>query len=517
MTPSLRIAIAFGLFCVFSAAPTPAASRDVPAGETLTLSEDLVLSGDDALAVAGTADKPCTLVGNNHQIRTDDNWSGRLTLTHCRLKGLGAGGLKPEFRALDLRATKSAAVRIEHCTFDESAGVRVSNAGESTTAFRHNTILANPLVPISKDLGDSRECFLAVGNSKAPKFFQGNRIFQSHVAFESPNWLVGGDADADSNLLIGMRVKITARGDSSIIRGNYLHVLMPRNGRFPYWSQVSTVDPGGNLLEHNVVRDGEWIVQFTDGEVRYNVICDINDHNLMRNGSTGKVHHNIFHVGKPDHPPGSMSACIYIVYAAKEPGDGMEIYNNTFDGCGVFEPPGVEVCEGGYVKSLRNNVFCNLRLTKYFSLPPAVVRPSWQEKTAKDVGRLGYADYNAFFNPDAKNPVHYTLGVAGKTVRKDAGFGLHDLPAGGAVDAEADPRFKGALFTQFPFKDEDIIAARVTVSQMLAKFRDAYTPAEGSPLTDAGDPADGEGTDVGAVGTGKAAEGDRFGRWGQQP
>ena len=38
------------------------------------------------------------------------------------------------------------------------------------------------------------------------------------------------------------------------------------------------------------------------GELRYNVICDINDHNLLRNGSNGKVHHNVFHVGKPDHP-----------------------------------------------------------------------------------------------------------------------------------------------------------------------------------------------------------------------
>jgi hypothetical protein len=38
---------------------------------------------------------------------------------------------------------------------------------------------------------------------------------------------------------------------------------------------------------------------------------------------------------------------------------------------------------------------------------------------------------------------------------------------------------------------------------MLAKFREIYAPAEGSPLTGAGDPADGAGTDIGAVKAGK--------------
>ena len=123
---------------------------------------------------------------------------------------------------------------------------------------------------------------------------------------------------------------------------------MPRNERFPYWSQVSTVNPGGNVLEHNVIRDGEWIVQFAEGEVRYNVICDINDHDLMRNGSTGKVHHNVFHVGKPDHPPGSMFACLSVIYPPKTRGDGIEIYNNTFDGCGVFECRGSRCARRGW-------------------------------------------------------------------------------------------------------------------------------------------------------------------------
>jgi hypothetical protein len=58
-------------------------------------------------------------------------------------------------------------------------------------------------------------------------------------------------------------------------------------------------------------------------------------------------------------------------------------------------------------------------------------------------------------------------------------------------------------------------ARKITVSKILAFYRDAYTPAEGSPLIGAGDPADGEGTNIGAVGSTKPAGAlDRFGRFG---
>jgi hypothetical protein len=38
-----------------------------------------------------------------------------------------------------------------------------------------------------------------------------------------------------------------------------------------------------------------------------------------------------------------------------------------------------------------------------------------------------------------------------------------------------------------------------------------YAPAAGSPLTDKGDPADGAGTDIGAIGSGAGDPADQFG------
>jgi hypothetical protein len=49
---------------------------------------------------------------------------------------------------------------------------------------------------------------------------------------------------------------------------------------------------------------------------------------------------------------------------------------------------------------------------------------------------------------------------------------------------------------------------------MLAFYRGAYTPAAGSPLIGAGDPADGAGTNIGAVGSSERPGEDRFGRFG---
>jgi hypothetical protein len=267
--------------------------------------------------------------------------------------------------------------------------------------------------------------------------------------------------------------------------------------------------------EHNVIRDGEWIVRFVEGEFRYNVITDIVDHNLMQNGSNGHVHHNLFLAGTSDHRQGSMGGCIGVIYAPKKPGEGIEIVNNVFDGGSRLDVPAVEVAPQAFVKSVRNNVFFNFaHKDRYYKRPQAMIRTIWNDEPAEEKpARLGYADYNLFFNPGVKSPRNYLLSVPNKTERKDAGFGRNDVPRGGRIDDQADPRFRGPIPKAFPFADDDIKARKVGVSKMLAFYRDAYTPAAGSPLIGAGDPADGEGTNIGAVGSKRPGE-DGFGRFG---
>jgi MYXO-CTERM domain-containing protein len=52
----------------------------------------------------------------------------------------------------------------------------------------------------------------------------------------------------------------------------------------------------------------------------------------------------------------------------------------------------------------------------------------------------------------------------------------------------------------FPYSDDDIKAGAATVCQMLMFYRGAFSPGANSPLVGGGDPADGAGNNIGAIG-----------------
>jgi hypothetical protein len=497
----------------------------IEAGQTHTLKDDLVIDGYDTLEIRGTADKPCILIGNRHRIVTGPKWTGSLHITHTTIRDLGglpkraADGLVsgPGAPAFDLKVAGNGSVTIENCTLEACSAIQLQTDGSSTASFRNNTVLESSVVAISKDIGNSGDFFTATGSSRERKLFQGNLIPRGKVVIRSPNWLVGGDRDADSNLFIGYRIGIVADGEGTAVRGNYFHLRMPITQEFPYWSQISVFTTGRAVVgEHNVIRDGEWIVRFVEGEFRYNLISDIVDHDLMQNGSNGRIHHNLFVAGTSDHRHGAMSACIAVIYPPKQPDEGIEIFNNVFDGGGRLDVPAIEVAPKAFVKSLRSNVFYNFAHSdKYFKRPQAMIRMSWNDEPAEEKpARLGYADYNLFYSPGGKVRRNYLLSVPGKRERLDDGFGRNDVPPGGKIDEQADPKFAGPVPKAFPFSDEDIKARKVGVAKVLATYREAYTPAPGSPLIGGGDPTDAAGTNIGAIGSARLSELDRFGRLG---
>ncbi|MBV8882247.1 MAG: hypothetical protein JO332_19985, partial [Planctomycetaceae bacterium] len=366
------------------------------AGQTLALTQDLVLSGSDSLDVRGTGNARCTIAGNGHSIRTTEQWTGRVRVSFCDLRGLG----NVRAHALDTRGAGGSDVALDGCLFDQSSSLSLRTDGDSSARLTNCTILDNSTVAVDKAREKSLPVVIARGTSAAPKVFQGNRVYKSHLEIDAPNWLIA------DNLLIGWRSGIFAYGAGTVVKGNYIHTLMPRTEEFPWWSQVASFTSArGALAEHNVIRDGEWIVQFVEGEFRHNVVCDINDHNLLRNGSTGRIHHNIFFAGKPEHPPGSQSACIFVVYAPKREETGAEIFNNVFDANGILNVPGIEVGPRGFVKSVRNNAFLRFNhQDKYVRHAQAMYSPLWEEApTTPPPNRVGYIDYNLYFNPTAKS------------------------------------------------------------------------------------------------------------------
>jgi hypothetical protein len=488
-----------------------AESRVLKAGQVLGVAEDIVLSGEDILEVQGTAAKPCRLDGNGQQIRTQPDWQGWIKIKHCEFRGLGSAK-KP---ALDLTATVAGdRIVIEHSEFHASGAVHVANEGTSATVFRHNTLHATAMTPVTNLPSESPPGFRATGKSPARKLFQGNHVAKSIVIFENTaNWLIGGDQDEDNNLLIGMRASLSIhRCAKMMVRGNYVHTDIPSFR----WSQVHTlavVSPCSDLVvEHNVLRHGQWVVRGLAGQFRFNLVLDADAHNFIVGPTAGThIHHNIFARYCTVDP--NLNSSIAVIYK----GEDIQIYNNTFDGGGKdtarrWHVPAIEVGPEAFLASLRNNVFFNHPTS--FTNGTAIVRPGFAEKkTAPGPARLGYADYNLFYNPDAKEKQNYALSVQGKTERVDAGFARHDVPIAGAKDAQVEPKFQGPLPERFPFSDEEIRSRKVTVGKILAVYRAAYTPTAGSPLIGAGDPADGAGSYIGAIGTAKDAPNDNFGRF----
>ncbi len=506
---NLILGILAGL-CVLTAASVCAPSRTLKPGEVLGVTGDIVLGGADVLEVQGTAEKPCRLDGNGQQIRTRGDWKGRIKIAYCQFRGLGSA-TKP---ALDVTAAGTGRqIVIEHSDFHACGAVHLGNEGTSASVFRHNRLRASSPVPVTNLPSESPPGFRATGRSTARKLFQGNRVDKSVVLFENTShWLIGGDSNEDSNILTGMRASLSIhRSADMVVRGNYVHTDIPSYR----WSQVHTlavVPPCPALVvEHNVLRHGQWVVRGLAGQFRYNLVLDADAHNFIVGPSAGThIHHNLFARYCTVDP--NLNSTIAVIYK----GVDIQVYNNTFDGGGTklarrWHVPVIEVGPEAFLSSLRNNAFFN-HPTR-FANGSATVRPGFAErKTSPGPPRLGYADYNLFHNPDAREVQNYALCVKGKTERVSPGFARHDVPAGGAKNAQVDSKFQGPLPAGFPFSDDEIRSRKVSVAEILSHYRQAYTPAKGSPLVGAGDPADGPGSYIGAVGAGKDAPNDYFGR-----
>jgi hypothetical protein len=413
------------------------------------------------------------------------------------------------------RGTK---IEIRNTLFDACGGVELTNRDSAASVFVGNTYAENGLVPVlHDDLERSRPAFQARGKSTARQYFQGNRIYRSWVSFDdTSNWLIGGNRAPESNIIVGPRAGIFVdRCSNMVVRLNLQGADLTVDARRPYWVQVAGFESSGSpdtLIEHNVFYRAHWNVRGLDGEFRYNVVLDNHCHEwIIAPMSRARVHHNIFaryRFNAIDKHPDALAWAPSSGFCLYNRPTKVEFYNNVVDCVDVARASNnssnsiVAIAGDTVMESLRNNVFMRCRLEAP-AIGPASKSPPGPY--------LAYADYNLFYHPDASLRDNYSLWVNGLKERIDDGFARNDLPAGGAVNAQLDPRFVGPLPTRLPFTLDRVKAGTTTVPQILALYRARYTPQSSSPLIDSGDPADGKGTDVGAVGAGVPHPDDRFG------
>jgi hypothetical protein len=462
------------------------------------LSGDIVLTGSDSFERAD-----CLIVGNGYGIRAVAPWTGHLVIRRCMLVGVGSASTP----AIALEMSESASAVIEDSTFDRCGAVRVNDDGTATTAFRNNVVLDTSVVALDTDSSRTTPAFEAVGTSTASKLFQGNRIGRSGCTFASPNWLVGGDSDAESNILVGLRAGIVVASSGIVVRGNYVH-----NVRYDGSGDESALsvsyETHDALIEHNVLRHGDWVVRTAGGDFRYNALVDADSLSWIIQPLDGtRIHHNVMMMCTPRDPSAwDIQAGIEVVNARTT---GIEIRNNTLDGGGApmrLTGPAVTIDQGCFLGNLSSNAFIRFPFERNDGTA-AAVRAGVAEPTVPSPLRLGYADYNLFHNPEARDARNYAVAVEGLVQRIDAGFARNDVHAGGPVDEQVEPEIATMNGPCFPWSDADIVAGTVKVSAMLAAWRSAYAPLAASPLL-------GAGSFIGAVGDGTSAD-DRFGTFGR--
>jgi hypothetical protein len=454
-------------------------------GPRMELTTDLVLSGSTSFDFTGNdAGRGVLISSNGSRIRSAAGWTGHLTIRNTDIIGLG----KMDVAGIEVTVSGASAIEITDSIFDATGPLKLTANDQAPITLRNNTFAPNILTPVNQeaDYAGSHPSIVLSGNSAAQKKFQGNNVGVSFVRFErSSHWLVGGDTDADGNIFMGVRAGTEFSDTTDItIRGNFSY------HRYPFgWSQGHNLDFVGNnsnvLVEHNVFRSSSWMIQSLPGEFRYNLLVDnINEAFFRDFGASVKVHHNVLvNAGFQRFflPSGGVLQADGAFYSNTVDVGGAKLgwVNNPFVPFVANDPH--------HLASVRNNVFTGFAYGGSTDLIAASAATS--------------ADYNCFYNPDTTKLNRYGTG----------GLGSHDCGGG----ASTDPKFSQSRMIPFPISDGDVWRRRFTVSQILALYRGIYTPATGSPLIDAGDPSDGAGIDIGAVGAGTAHPDDKFGRFGQ--
>ena len=454
---------------------------------TIDLSSDLVLSGNTSLDWSDAI-----VNGHGHTVTAAPGYTGTVTIHDSFVTGLASFDNK-----LGIDVTTTGAVDIAHSVFEATAPLHLVVDGSAPIRIIGNELRStNYVTYVSADPTRSPILDLS-GSTSGAKVLQGNNIGAGIVHIEGMSgWQIGGLQDSQGNILVAPRCVIALENSpDAVIQGNYMH-----HDYYGGFSQGFNLQLDGGsdhaLAEHNVIRDSSWPLQSFGGEFRYNLVVN-SGHTFIRSAQSGaKFHHNVFvHAQAPN----SEYDAGMLLYSGEQ---DVAFDHNTMDAGGsvaMYDAPAIVLGSSSVsLASLRDNVFMNFANTRGGFAGRAIIDSGASEGSVSSP-RIARADYNAWYNPLAASTAHYLPGLVSG--------------AAGAHDVAKDPSFAGNV-PEVPYQiDEGAVWLReLGVSAVLGHYRALYTPKAGSPLIDAGDPADGAGVDIGAIGAGAADPADKFGR-----
>jgi hypothetical protein len=313
--------------------PLPARAR------TIALTRDLVLSGSTPLDW-----RDAVVQGNGFVVRSTTDYAGEVTIANAFVTGLGS------YSRPGLAVTTTGAVNVTQSIFEATAPLQLTVNRQAPVTLSGNEFRANNLLTWTTNNPEATPILDLAGSTTGAKRFIGNNVGAGLVRISGMNgWQIGGMTPPDSNVFMGPRAVLEIdNATSGTIQGNYIHHDY-KGG----WSQGYNLDAqesAGLLAEHNVFREGSWVIQSFGGEFRYNLVLDGGGHDSWRTAAPKtSIHHNVFGFLPA---PSSGQQGMFNFYSGET---GIAIDHNTLDGAGVYQAP-VVALSGGSTATLTNNI-----------------------------------------------------------------------------------------------------------------------------------------------------------------
>ena len=406
-----------------------------------------------AISAQGTAEKPIRFVGRDvGQIRGS---ICHAEFEHVQVTGVGVAD-RNKRRAWLAASTGKDGITVRRCTTTNAGGVAIG-------------LEEGPAEIAGCDFTGPAGAIRVTGKRKA--LIASNTLNGGGIAVGS-----GIDATVRGNVIIGG----TLSGWHSkrlLIEGNYVHQPLARTNY-----GVLRVE---GIMRNNVVRGGMWVTSHIGGQITGNVFISIIRQEVVKSNrrldrdfthehicgllADSTVSRNIF-VG------GSYAGVMGIGEAT---GSNSVIRNNTFDMRGRGQPVTLNHFPKNKPRDIRirNNIFMRCG-------------PVWNEWGTP--GSVRSVDYNLWADAGRKERFrNFKKDIAAGLTPGEPGFGGHDVPPF-AERATVLPSASVVVHPDvtFPFTDDEMLARKHTVPEILKVYRDAYTLKPGSPAINAGDPTD---------------------------
>ena len=331
-------------------------------------------------------------------------------------------------------------------------------------------------LPIDFASGQAEPVFQADGPGAAAKLFRGNRIFRSAAQFSSPNWLIGGGTDAESNLLIGLQAGLWLDAPGLVVRGNYVHNLHVAAAGDD--SALSVAYEITNVLaEHNVLRRGTWVVRGFGGELRYNALLNADDLAWIQQPfeNTRDPPQLVLDVRSAGRGVGIQGGIQLVNNRTSRDRDLQQYLRRRRARSASFPAP-----RSPWTKRVSSAVCGATCFTTSDSKPTKRSSGRTTGNRSFPFSRGSGTPTTISFSRPRSGPVrNYGLSVQNRVERVDPGFALNDAHVGGVVDEQVDPLLTGPNEGCFPWSDDDIKAtqghgladARVLASRLHAAAR----------------------------------------------